>query len=80
MNPLMPFSVRITSDCVYLNRTVQEIQLWQHTGATMVAIKRDGELLRSPGPYAVMMEHDILYFVSQEDSDQKVREFLYSTT
>ena len=77
MNPLMPFSIRITNQCKYLNKSVQDIQLWQHTGATMVGIKRDDVLLRSPGPYAVLQENDIIYFVSQEDADQKLREFLF---
>lgn len=77
MNPLMPFSVRITSDCKYINKSIQDLQFWQHTGATLVAIKRDNTLLRSPGPYASILENDVIYFVSQEDSDQQVRDFLF---
>lgn len=77
MNPLMPFSLRITPECRYLNKSIQEIQLWQHTGATLVAIKRGHTLIRSPGPYAVMQENDVIYYVSQEDSDHRVRDFLF---
>ena len=77
MNPLMPFSLRITSQCRYLNKTIQEIQLWQHTGATLVAIWRQEQLLRSPGPYAILQENDVIYFVSQEDCDQQVHAFLF---
>ncbi|MGE4276747.1 MAG: TrkA C-terminal domain-containing protein [Lawsonibacter sp.] len=77
MNPLMPFSLRLTEQCQHLHKTIQELQLWQHTGATLIAIKRDGILLRSPGPYATLEENDIIYFISQDDSDQKVRMFLF---
>ncbi|MFT3984744.1 MAG: TrkA C-terminal domain-containing protein [Lachnospiraceae bacterium] len=77
MNPLVPFSVRITPDCKYLNRSIQELQLWQHTGATLVAIKRGDVLMRSPGPYAVVLENDVIYFVSQEDSDHRIKDFLF---
>lgn len=77
MNPLAPFTIRITSECVHLNKSIQDLQLWQHTGATLVAIKRNDVLLRSPGPYAALFEGDIIYFISQEDSDQKVKEFLF---
>lgn len=76
-NPLMPFSLRITPDCKYKDKSIQELQFWQYTGATLVAIKRDNVLLRSPGPYASILENDVIYFVSQEDSDQRVRDFLY---
>ena len=59
MNPFMPFEVKITSECSYLNKTVSEIQFWQHTGATVLAIGRNGNVIKSPGPYAILLENDI---------------------
>lgn len=77
MNPFMPFEVKITAECSYLNKTVSEIQFWQHTGATVLAIGRNGNVIKSPGPYAILLENDIIYFLSQDDSSQRVKEFLY---
>ena len=77
MNPFMPFEVKITSECSYLNKTVSEIQFWQHTGATVLAIGRNGNVIKSPGPYAILLENDTIYFLSQDDSSQRVKEFLY---
>jgi len=77
MNPFMPFEVRITSECAYLNKTLQDIQFWQHTGATVIAVRRQDMVLKSPGPYVVLLEHDILYFLPQDDSSQRVKDFLY---
>lgn len=77
MNPFMPFEVKITAQCSYLNKTVSEIQFWQHTGATVLAIGRNGEVIKSPGPYAILLENDVIYFLSQDDSSQRVKEFLY---
>ena len=74
MNPFMPFEVKITSECSYLNKTVSEIQFWQHTGATVLAIGRNGNVIKSPGPYAILLENDIIYFLSQDDSSQRVKE------
>ncbi len=54
MNPLAPFTLEITAQCRYLNQSIQEMQLWQRTGATLVALKRNDVLLRSPGPYTVL--------------------------
>ncbi|WP_195986507.1 TrkA C-terminal domain-containing protein [Clostridium sp. D53t1_180928_C8] len=77
MNPFMPFEVKITAQCSYLNKTVSEIQFWQHTGATVLAIGRNGNVIKSPGPYAILLENDVIYFLSQDDSSQRVKEFLY---
>jgi K+/H+ antiporter YhaU regulatory subunit KhtT len=78
MNPLAPFIIRITSACLFIGKTIQDIQLWQHTGATMVAIKRNGHLLLSPGPYAILMENDILYYIAQDLTDQNVKGYLFA--
>ena len=50
MNPFMPFEVKITSECSYLNKTVSEIQFWQHTGATVLAIGRNGNVIKRYAP------------------------------
>jgi K+/H+ antiporter YhaU regulatory subunit KhtT len=78
LNPLSPHAVRITSACRFLGRSIQDIQLWQHTGATLVAIRRGGELMLSPGPYAVLTENDVIFLIAQELSDEKVSSYLYS--
>ena len=77
MNPFMPFEVKITEKCSYLSKTIAEIQFWQHTGATVLAIRRSDNIIKSPGPYAILLEGDIIYFLSQDDSPQRVKEFLY---
>lgn len=76
-NPLMPSSVKITDECVFIGKSINEIQLWQNTGATLVAIKRNGELMISPGPCAVIQEGDKLYFIAQDYSATGIVEYLY---
>ncbi|WP_313524525.1 TrkA C-terminal domain-containing protein [Anaerotignum sp.] len=77
-NPFMPFQIEITAECVHLNKNICEIQLWQHTGATAIAVKRGEKLMRSPGPYIALTEGDILFFITQDDSSQRVQTYLYS--
>ncbi|MFR3728080.1 TrkA C-terminal domain-containing protein [Lacrimispora sp.] len=77
MNPFMPFEIRITRECVYLNKTVTEIQFWQRTGATVIGVSRNDTLIKSPGPYVALSENDIIYFVTQDDTLDRVKEFLY---
>lgn len=77
MNPFMPFEVRVTSHCAYLKKSLAEMQFWQRTGATILAIGRQDRILKSPGPYVALLAEDILYFLPQDDSPQRVKDFLY---
>lgn len=77
LNPFMPFEVRITNHCAYLNKTVTEIRFWQHTGATVIAVSRGDMVIKSPGPYVALSENDIIHFITQDDSSERVKEFLY---
>lgn len=77
MNPFMPYEVSITNECPYLRKSIADIQFWQRTGATLLAVRRQNRILKSPGPYIALLEDDILYFLPQDDSPQRVKEFLY---
>lgn len=61
-----PCELTITGECRFLNASIRDIQLWEHTGATVVAIAKDGELIISPGPLAVLEEGNVLYFVGSK--------------
>ncbi|BCJ95293.1 GntR family transcriptional regulator [Anaerocolumna cellulosilytica] len=77
INPFVPFELEITPETPYLNKTIEEVNFWHNTTATIIAIKRNDSLIMSPGPYAVFMEQDILYFVGDENSQQRARIFMY---
>ncbi|ALC91286.1 GntR family transcriptional regulator [Bacillus sp. FJAT-18017] len=75
-NPLAPIEVEITNECVHIGRTIAELKFWQNTGGTIVGIKRNGELILSPGPYATIKEGDILLIIGDEQSNHRVVDFL----
>ncbi len=77
INPFVPFEITITALASCLNKTVAEVRFWQNTGATVVAIKREEALMMSPGPCAAFQDGDIVYFIGDENCDQRVRSFLY---
>ena len=52
--------------------------IWQQTGATIVAIKRNGSLHLSPGPYEQIQSGDILLFVGSDLSRQRMLNFFNS--
>ncbi|WMJ88494.1 TrkA C-terminal domain-containing protein [Anaerocolumna sp. MB42-C2] len=77
INPFVPSELEITSKSPFLNKTIEEVNFWHNTSATIIGIKRDVSLILSPGPYAVFLEHDILYFIGDENSYDRVRNFMY---
>lgn len=77
INPFIPFEIVINTNCHHLNKTISEINFWHNTTATIIAIKRDNELIMSPGPYALFLEDDIFYFVGDENCKDRVQNFLY---
>lgn len=78
-NPFSPFEIKLTSLAPFINKTISEVNFWQNTGATIIAIKRGDNLLLSPGPYAILQEDDVFYFVGDENCLERVKHFLYPT-
>lgn len=77
INPFMPFQILIKDTSPYINQSVSELNFWQNTSATIIAVRRDDTVLISPGPYAVLTEGDMLYFVGSEECYERVKNFLY---
>ena len=76
-NPFVPFEIEITADTPLLARTISEMNFWHNTSATIIAIKRNNELLKSPGPYTAFFQDDIVYYVGDEESTERVYNFIY---
>ena len=76
-NPLVPLEVGIVSSCIFLDKTIAEVNLWQNTGATVVAIRREGNMILSPGPYAVFKDGDSFLFVGEESAYERTNQYLY---
>lgn len=64
--PFTPFELEIPESGQHLGKSLSDLNLWHQTGATVVAIRHQEQLLLSPGPYAVIEAGDILYFVGDE--------------
>lgn len=77
INPFVPFEIRISRKTPYIEKNIAEINFWHNTTATIIAIKRNDSLEMSPGPYAVLHENDIFYFVGDENCYERVNNFLY---
>lgn len=77
-NPFSPYEVEITEDTPLLNKTIVEMNFWHNTSATIVGIKRNNELMMSPGPYTTFQLKDIIYYVvGDEKGFERVVNFIY---
>lgn len=76
-NPLLPSELKLTENASHLGKTISDLNLWHETSVTVIAIKREEELLVSPGPYAVISLNDTLLFVGDEYAKQRLFNFFY---
>ncbi|SFC16607.1 GntR family transcriptional regulator [Clostridium uliginosum] len=77
INPFMPFEICIRKETPYMGKTIADINFWHNTSATIIAIKRDDSLIMSPGPYALLCENDIFYFIGDKNCYERVNTYLY---
>lgn len=76
LNPYNPIEIKVPEFSHLVGRTIADIKLWQHTGATVVAIRRDTEIIISPGPLAVVEADDRLVVVGNTEVLQRSMNFV----
>jgi len=79
LNPYNPIEIKVPEFSHLVGRTIADIKLWQHTGATVVAIRRDTDIIISPGPLAVIEADDRLVVVGNTEVLQRSMNFVNKT-
>ncbi|MFB6468521.1 TrkA C-terminal domain-containing protein [Cytobacillus sp. Hz8] len=74
--PLTPMEFEVKADCSHVGKTLSDVMFWQNTGGTVIGIKRGGELTLSPGPYALILEGDVLLVIGNQIAYERVRNFM----
>ena len=72
------YEITVPANSYIVGKTINELQFWYNTGATITAVKREEELFISPGPYIGFFVGDIIYFVCTEENHIKVQNFINS--
>jgi len=75
-NPFIPFEFEIHSEMSIINKTISESKFWQNTGATIIGIRRNEELILSPGPNTIFKDNDIFIVICSENSYYRIKDFL----
>ncbi|CQR72000.1 potassium transporter peripheral membrane component [Sporomusa ovata DSM 2662] len=79
LTPYNPVEIAVTADAHITGQTISQLRLWQHTGATVVAIRRGTEIIISPGPNAVIKAYDKIVVVGDSDIYQRTSEYFNRT-
>ena len=74
--PFPNYEITLPDGCPLIGKSLGEMKFWQQTGATVIAIRRGGRIILSPGPYAALEEKDILLFVGDINCPDAVSAFL----
>ena len=73
---ITPYELEVTGKCAFIGKSIGAVSFWQHTGGTIVGIRRDEETILSPGPYATFELGDILLVLGEENVYNAVKIFL----
>lgn len=75
-NPLKNFEVDVSEGSPVIGKSINDLNFWHATGATIVAIRRKEEVILSPGPYAVLTENDTIIFIGDQSAVNAVTMFV----
>lgn len=74
-DPLPNYSCRVPDGWPGAGQNLGSLHFWQATGATIVAIRRSGNCILSPGPYAELYAGDAVIFVGDAAARDAVARF-----
>lgn len=74
--PYHPIEIEIEEHSHAVGKTIAELQFWQNTGATIIALRRGSQMSISPGPHVILRENDTLVVVGEENVQEHTIEFL----
>ncbi|MCU9533259.1 TrkA C-terminal domain-containing protein [Streptococcus sp. CSL10205-OR2] len=75
--PFEPYELTI-GEFTHEGKSLQELNIWQHTGATVIAVKKQGNFILSPDPLTVLTKGDQLFFVGNDMSSLRMQHFFNS--
>ena len=73
---IIPFESIVEKDSIAVGKTIGDLNFWHNTKATIIAIKREGCMFLSPGPYFKIEEGDILVYVGDDSVLETVKNYI----
>lgn len=76
LKPYHPVEITVSETSPAIGRTIANLQLWQQTGATIIALRRAAEMTISPGPHVILRENDVLVVVGDSQVFKRTDSFI----
>lgn len=76
LTPYNPMEIQIQEQSHAVGKTIGNLQFWQNTGATVIALRRGTGVSISPGPHVILRENDYLVFVGDAKIYEKTERFV----
>ena len=76
LTPFNPVEIMVKDESLVVDKPLEKIALWHNTGATIVAVRRNNEIIISPGPYFVLHKNDKIVVVGTKDVFHRVNKFI----
>ncbi len=73
---IIPFENIVQKDSFAVGKSIGELNFWHNTKATIIAVKRNGDMFLSPGPYFIINEDDIIVFVGDDSVLENVKNYI----
>lgn len=78
ISPFTLIEIDIKDNCTSIGKSVSEVKFWQYTRVTIIAYRRQNDIIISPGSEYVFTPGDILVVIGSTDTYEKVHDFLYN--
>lgn len=76
LRPYNPVEIQIGETSHTIGKTIANLQFWQNTGATIIALRRDTHISISPGPHVILRENDVLIVIGDEQVYKRTSDFI----
>lgn len=76
LKPYNPVELKIKPRSHVIGMTIADLQFWQNTGATIIALRRGTNVSISPGPHVVLTEDDVLVVVGEDKTYEQTERFI----
>lgn len=76
LSPLTPFELPVKAGMALTGKNLADVNFWHNTGATIVGIRRAGQLILSPGPYAEFLPDDTFLLICDSASYARAKAYV----
>lgn len=79
LKPYNSVEIKVPETSHTVGNTIANLQFWQNTGATIVALRRGTYVSVSPGPHVILNANDILVIVGDREVQERTEQFINRT-